>query len=414
MTRRRSATHVQKRLEAVLRLSQLLGTSLRLTDVLDNAMRGLEEALSAGASSVYEVDYQAGELFFRHARGAKADRLLEKRIKIGEGVAGWVAQTGEPKIVEKTANEELFSDRLDRETGYRTRSMLSVPLVAKGTVIGVIQLLNKEGDGVFTQDDLELAQIMAGPIAVALENAKLYSRLEEKHLETAEELRATQERLIRTERQAALSGLAHGIAHQIRNPAMSIGGFARRILEKTLPDQESIRRYAQVIVEENQKLEELVRQVRFLIELEPEMVPAEINPVVEKALAQSGLAPETFSFEPGANLPRLFLDPGLMATALAEVLKNAREAGAGRINVRTYVQGENVCLETTDNGPGFEAEDLSAVLDPFFSTRAHSLGLGLSVTHRILQEHGGEIELKNNPEGGATVTLRLPLSRRPE
>ena len=73
----------QRKLQAILRLSQLLGTSLKIIDVLDNAMKGLEESLEAEDSSVYEVDYESGELFFRHARGAKAGDLLEKRIKIG-------------------------------------------------------------------------------------------------------------------------------------------------------------------------------------------------------------------------------------------------------------------------------------------------------------------------------------------
>ena len=406
----------QHKLKAVLRLSQLLGSSLRLIDVLDNAMRALEEFLHAGASSVYQVDYEAGELFFRHARGAKADHLKEKRIKIGEGVAGWVAKHGEPMLVENPTEDERFSDRFDKELGYKTQSMMTVPLISKGAVIGVIQILNKdEKEDVeveaFTTADLELAQIMAGPIAVAIENAGLYSKLEEKQEQTEEELRRTQERLIRTERQAALSGLAQGIAHQLRNPAMSIGGFARLIKEKVPPEMETIRKYASIIIEENNRLEELVRKVRFLIDLSPKLAPISVNEMVKKAVCSVGADRQDIEFvkELAEDLPRVYGDEGLLTVALEEILRNGAEAQAEVIRVRTNVKGDEIWIEVLDDGEGFDSESLSGALDPFYSTRAQNLGLGLAVVHRIVEEHQGKVDIGNLPERGSHVSIMLPL-----
>lgn len=409
-------TSEEKKLDSLLRLSHLLSSSLRINDVLNNAMKGIEECLEAKNSSIYEIDYEKGELFFRLARGDKADDLKRKRMKIGEGIAGWVAQTGRPKVVDSPAQDSHFYDGFDRELGFETQSVLAAPLLSKGTTIGVIQVLNKSNGKRFTTDDLELAQIMAVQIALALENAKLYDQLEEKHRRTSAELARTQERLIQSERQAALSGLAQGIAHQIRNPTMSIGGFARRIVSKAEPDQENLIRYAQVIIEENQRLEELVRQVKFLITLEPVLAPSEVNPVVEQAVQRTGFDQPGLEvlWDLSPNLPRIYLDSNLIATALGEVLKNADEAGASKIHIRTEIAGNLVCLEISDDGSGMDEEDLAAALDPFSSTRAHSLGLGLAVALRIMEAHHGEIEIKSRPGQGSVVTFRLPIQARPQ
>jgi signal transduction histidine kinase len=411
----------QRTLEAVLYLNRLLSTSIRINDVLDNAMNALEDCLEARDSSIYEVDYQTGELFFRLTRGDKAEDLRGRRLKIGEGVAGWVALHGRPKIVADAAADDSFNDAFDRVSGFTTKSMLTVPMMPKGTVLGVIQILNKGGRRPFTSEDLELAQIMAGQIGIALENARLYHLLEEKQEQTAAELARTQAELIRSERQAALAGLASGIAHQIRNRTISIGGFARRLLDKTAPDQTTpdrtspgipaLARYAQVILQENERLEELVRRVVFLTSLSPKPMRTDLNELVRSAIDSFGPAPAV-DFRPAPGLPRLELDPGLLKTAVLELITNSREAGAGQITVRTLVQGEEVWVELTDDGPGLAPEVLAAAPDPFFSSRAHNLGLGLPIVNRILDVHGGQWELRNHADRGAAVLLRLPLRPR--
>lgn len=403
------------KLDTILRLSSLLARSIKIQDVLNNAMEGIEECLQAQDSSIYEIDYETGELVFRLARGVKGDELTARRIKIGEGVAGWVAQTGLPKVVTDPDADRHFYNGFDRELGYRTHSILTAPLIAKGAVIGVVQVLNRKDRQPFSAADLELLQIMAGQIAIAMENANLYRKLEEKHLHTEEQLRLTQERLIKSERQAALSGLAQGIAHQIRNPSMSIGGFARRILEKAPADQKELRRYAQVIVDEIMHLEELVKQVHLLTGLESEPVFSDLNVLtaqtVEDLSKTEGMPKIHMTL--AEALPRLALDPKLIPRALKEVLKNSREAGASGVEVRTLVRGDRVLLEIEDDGPGISPEDLPSVLDAFFSTKAHSLGLGLAVVQRIMQEHRGDVDIASPERRGVIATLSLPIQPSP-
>ena len=126
-----------------------------------------------------------------------------------------------------------FSRKFDRITGFHTRSMICVPLNLRGKTIGALQVLNKKSGDLFTQIDVELLTTMSRQIAVALENAKLYRRLEKRVELNTQELKTAHDKLIRSERLVAMSHLVQGVAHEIRNPVTTIGGFARRI-KKTL------------------------------------------------------------------------------------------------------------------------------------------------------------------------------------
>ena len=134
--------------------------------------------MNAEASSVILVDEEKGELFFDLALGAKGDEVREIRLKIGEGIAGWVAQTGKSVKIDDAAGDERWSSKVAKRVDYPTRNMLCVPLVSKGKIIGVLQVLNKRGDDPFTDRDLQLLESIASPTAASLENAMLYDALE--------------------------------------------------------------------------------------------------------------------------------------------------------------------------------------------------------------------------------------------
>ncbi|MBE9542747.1 MAG: GAF domain-containing protein, partial [Proteobacteria bacterium] len=219
----------RRELSALIKSSALINSSLQTTDVLNFAMKAAEEFVDAEASSVYELDTEKGDIIVRMARGEKGGFIQSQRLKFGEGIAGWVIQSGKPMIAEDVHKEPRFSDRFDRETGFTTRSLMCVPLTIRGKTIGAIQVINKKNGSPFTKEDSELLTALAQQIAVALDNAKLYQRLEENFQLTAEELRVAQQKLIRSERSAAIANLVQGVAHEVRNPIMSIGGFAARM-----------------------------------------------------------------------------------------------------------------------------------------------------------------------------------------
>jgi len=219
----------RRELSVLIQFSALINSSLQTTDVLNFAMQAAEEFMDAEASSVYEFDSEKKDIIVRLARGEKGGFIQSRRLKLGEGIAGWVIQTGKPMIVEDVHKEPIFSDRFDRETGFITRSLICIPLTIRGKTTGVIQAINKKNGNTFTQEDSELLTALAQQIAVALDNAKLYQRLEKNSKLTAEELKTTQRKLIRSERSEAIANLVQGVAHEVRNPIMAIGGFAARM-----------------------------------------------------------------------------------------------------------------------------------------------------------------------------------------
>ena len=395
----------------LLELSNLLNSSLDLDQVLNLALDGVERLLEAETSSIYGVDYEQAELFFHLTRGPAAARIKDLRVKIGEGVAGWVAQTGQAQITNDVRQESHFSRRMDQDTGYQTRSMITAPLLVKGAVTGVVQVLNKRGGGIFSEQDMELLLIQANQIAVALENARLYGALRAKHQTTAEELKTTQSRLIRSERLAALSGLALGITHHLRNPTMSIGGFARRLAKGTAQSDPQLNRYAQVILAESLRLEQMVARASHVMQLAAKPHPTDLNALLRQVV--ENWRPDhpgmEVRLEPAPHLPPVPLDPILVGEAVGELLANSLQAGSQRAALRTWSQEGWLCLEVADDGRGVGAEDLPRVWDPFFSTSADRHGLGLTLVQRVAQVHMGEVDMQSTPDLGARVVLKLPL-----
>jgi diguanylate cyclase (GGDEF)-like protein len=124
------------------------------------------------------VDEEKQELTFELALGAKASDVAAFRVKVGEGVAGWVAQTGKPTIVNDTSRDPRFTGRIDSKTQFQTRSILCAPLISRGRTIGVVEIINRQG-GKFTQADLEVLLTLVEPCAIAIENAILFQRTEQ-------------------------------------------------------------------------------------------------------------------------------------------------------------------------------------------------------------------------------------------
>jgi HD-GYP domain-containing protein (c-di-GMP phosphodiesterase class II) len=144
--------------------------------------------------SLLLVDEKAGDLYFEVALGEKGERLKQVRLRMGEGIAGWVAANDRPALVNDVANDPRHLKRVAAITDFETRTMLSVPVRFRGKVIGVLQAINKKNGGRFTEGDLEDFSALSNQVAVALENAHLYEGLQEAFLHTAEALAAAVEK----------------------------------------------------------------------------------------------------------------------------------------------------------------------------------------------------------------------------
>jgi two-component system sensor histidine kinase HydH len=406
-----------RELHTLLNFSALINSSLKIESVLNNAMKWAEEFMDAEASSIYELDETKDELFIRLARGEKKDPVKGIRLKVGEGIAGWVVHSGQPMVVPDASKEIKFSPKYDKITGFNTRSLICVPLTLKGKIMGAIQVLNKRSKEPFNNADLEILTIMSHQIAVAMENAKLYNRLEEKFELTAKELKLAQDELIRTERLAAMGNLVNGVAHEIRNPIMVIGGFAQRI--KNLCDGNiEILEYSDIILTESARLERLVKKVRELADVQSAyLYPANLVPVIDQILNNfSSLAEKQnvkISTSLEKDLPLINMDPSQIGIALSNILENALESMPNKGTLELTVTRENddsIIMIIKDTGSGIDPEEMKSIYDPFVTSKTKGVGLGLTMVYQIISNHHGEIKITSNESKGTTVTIVLPLT----
>ncbi len=373
--------------------------------------------MDAEASSIFELDETKDELFIRLARGEKKDPVKAIRLKVGEGIAGWVVKSGQPMVVPDTSKEIRFSTKYDKITGFDTRSLICVPLTLKGKIMGAIQVLNKRSKEPFNNADLEILTIMSNQIAVAMENANLYSRLEKKFELTARELKLAQEELIRTERLAAMGNLVNGVAHEIRNPIMVIGGFAHRI--KNLSDGNiEILKYSDIILTESARLERLVKKVKDLAAVQSaSLCLTNLPPVIDqvlntfKPIAAKQNVNVLTSLE--KDLPLINMDPSQIGMALSNILENALESmsdtGTLELSVKRK-EDDGIIMIIKDTGSGIDPEEMSSIYDPFVTSKTTGVGLGLTMVYQIISNHHGEIKITGNESGGTTVTILLPLT----
>ncbi len=169
----------------LLKIWEKLNSELDIDFVLTNAMNLLEEEIGAERSSIWEIDFDKNEVFFRILSGEESEKLKEIRLKMGEGVVGHTITERKVIIINNVKESPYWSKKVDNVSHFETKSILSVPLEYKGEVIGAIQLINKRDGSGFSDRDAEKVKMIAIPISTALVNAKMYNELKNIFFETA-------------------------------------------------------------------------------------------------------------------------------------------------------------------------------------------------------------------------------------
>ncbi len=160
-------------------LGKALTSSLQLDQVLRTIMEKINEFLHPDTWSLLLVEEAKQELYFEIATGKGAQALKDVRIRIGQGIAGWVAQTGQPVIVPDVSKDTRFFGQVDEKTKMETRSIVAVPVRFRDHVLGVIELINCVGPDGFEHRDLALLEALADYAAIAIENARHVQRIHE-------------------------------------------------------------------------------------------------------------------------------------------------------------------------------------------------------------------------------------------
>jgi PAS domain S-box-containing protein len=163
--------------ELLLQANRILSSKLDSTDLLEAVMELATRVVRAETASILLLDEKTNELYFNVALGEAGEQIKQIRLKVGEGLAGWVAQHKQPLIVNDCQNDPRWSGKGDEKSEFKTRQILAVPMVAKGRLMGVVEAINKVGDDAFSAQDQKAFEAFSSQAAIAIENARLFSEV---------------------------------------------------------------------------------------------------------------------------------------------------------------------------------------------------------------------------------------------
>lgn len=388
-----------------------IGTEASCVDDLKKCLKVLvdriADLMSVKIVSVMLMDPYQRELVMRFARGLDEHIIKEAKVKLGEGVAGWIAKTGEPLLIKDIGKDSRFPKRKGR---YTTNSLLSVPLKVRDRVIGVINVNNKISKDVFREEDLDILKTVADLAAVAIESARI--RDEAKTLDT---VRVNFLSDVSHELRAPLVAVKEAVSIILDGITGEINDRQRDFLERT---RKNIERLGRLI-------DELLRLARAE-SASTAMVRRrfDIVGVIEDIVASFAPLASNKQVKLIASLPKktvmIWADADKIHQVLTNLIDNAIKYNKpkGRATIGLQKAGDVVMITVADTGMGIPADDLPKVFDRFFRAtlcakgRVPGTGIGLSITRDIIMNHGGEITVDSRVGAGTVFTVRLPVDFR--
>ena len=401
--------------ETLLRSSQEMVSVVDLKALSESLAQTVGRALAIAKVSLFLLDDGKGSFTQVACRGfengdfefpllGRTDPLVQK------------LSTSQKVLVKE---ELVMADSGSRESKAaevmgHMEAEISVPIVSKQKLIGILNLGRKEDKEIYSTEDLELLSTLANQAAIAIENARLY-----------ENLKQSQNTLRRADRLSSLGLLTAGLAHEIRNPLVAIRTFTQ-LLPERYDDAEFREGFQGLALKEVDRICGLINDLlSFARPSRPNVAEEDMNDVVD------GIARilETEAKEKGVqivrdfgvDLPKIWIDREQLKQVFMNLILNAIQAmrDGGSIFISTRLNSNNepgqssgfVQVEIRDTGMGIPEENLEHIFDPFFTSKDEGSGLGLSISHQIIQEHGGYILVQSKVGEGTAFFINLPAGK---
>ena len=398
--------------------------TLDIDEILRLVLEGMTKNIGFDRARLYLVNEKRNILECKMAVGIDEERIkgITLRLDREDSVVARSIFEKKPFIIPDARNDPRVN--LIIKEKFNLHSLVVIPLLVKEEALGAIAADFVQPNKNLTKEALESMMVLAQQAGLAIHNAFMYQELktfsqqmEEKIQKTTADLSKTEAQLIRSEKLAALGQLAAGIAHEIRNPLTSINILIHS-LASNLPSGTSQKEDLKVIEEEIHRINEIVDQfLRFAKPAPPLLIKAEVVSIVEETLQllrpqiekQGIIVQKEFQ-----ALPPILMDREQMKQVILNLLLNATQAmpKGGHLVLKGHIpEGDRwINLSIQDSGVGIPNEDIRQLFDPFFSTKEGGVGLGLSIAHRIIDQHRGKIEVESEPGKGTLFTVWLPMS----
>lgn len=382
------------KLSKLIEASKIVYSTLQLDTLLGLILDAATQSISADRGTLYLMDESRNELWSKVMQG---NNMVEIRLPVGKGLAGYVAKTGETINISDAYKDPRFNPEIDRRSGYKTRNVLTMPMRNReGRILGVFQFLNK-AEGSFGPEDESFIDALSVHAAIALDNARM-----------AQEM-------VQSERLTAVGRMASTIIHDIKNPMGTLRMYAQVIQKKT--DDSEASQLAQEIISQVDRFVNMTQEIldfsRGISEIHLEEVQLsdvmdDLLMFIEKDLAKRNITlVRRFEYTGTCSL-----DLDKIARAFYNLASNAADAmeSGGTLTVASRALNNHMIIEFSDTGSGIPDEIRGRVFDPFFTSgKRHGTGLGLSIVKRIVDDHHGRIELESDPNTGTTFRLFFPL-----
>ncbi len=407
-------------------------TRLEVDAVIDNALNGVRDLTGIDGGLLCLTNRDTDELELRvivNAPEGLEEMLKAKPIRLGEGLLGIAAQLHEPSVFENSASEHPLVTREEFRRGG-IRLFAAFPLKARGGTVGVLSVFSRT---IARLDPMKrnLVWDICGPLALAVENARLYDQvrrhtgeLERRVAERTSELQTAMEQARAADR--IKSAFLATMSHELRTPLNSIIGFTGILLQGLAgPLNEEQAKQLAMVQGSSRHLLALINDVLDISKIEAgqlKLAPTRFDPMVslEKTVRMILPAAEKkgldLRLETAGNVPEMTADQRRFEQILLNIVNNAvkySERGSVVIRCRA-VDGDTLTVAVSDTGIGIAREDLARLFQPFqqvdsgLTRKFEGTGLGLSISRKLLELMGGAIDVESEPGRGSTFTIRLP------
>jgi len=423
-------------LEFLFKFDEKLISASSLQDVIQYITEAAHDFLPIERTALLTWDKNSEKFTLACSIGWKDDKSRQEVGK--DSISGIVVRNREALVVADLARDEYLK-KLNKE-GYLQKAFISVPLIYKDEVLGVLHVCDKRTTGGFTQRDVSAVMNIVRMGAIALQNARLFEQASRRAAELKvayDELKEMQDKLVQAEKLKAIGQLASGVAHEMRNPIGIIMQGIDYLFQIIPTDEKEPQETLSMIKKSAQRADKIVISLLdFSRATKLELHPEYIAQVLEASLnlVQAELKDIEVARELQEGLPKVLVDKNKLMQVFINLFVNASHAmpQGGKLSVRAFSRkleetisningrpedsfkaGEEVIMvEIEDTGTGITEENLKKIFDPFFTTKIQGkgTGLGLSVCQNIIMLHKGMIQVRSQVGKGTTMNIILRIN----